>query len=96
MIIVAYTTIMSGLVLRYYNDLEAANQGDEVMSAGREGVTVLGPVDDEWRTAATVAHGLLISDYDRNYEQVRAMATHRPTAFMGREVEPIPGRGESK
>lgn len=86
MIIIGFWTIMDGQVLRWYRDETAAENGDEIMSASRNGVRVHGylhEVTDEQLAVARSARDRL-----KRGEDVQDVATHT-IGFFGRDLEPI-------
>lgn len=90
-VIVAYQTVMDGLVLRWYEAVEAADCGTELMSASRSGVMVrcfLHEVPDGWLETAKQAYRDLAAGRD-----VRQLATHDRRS-LGRELVRI-DRGRS-
>lgn len=93
-ICVAYPTIMDGLVLRWWADLDAYvdTDGDrELVSASRNRVSVYAAgVPQEILDAAERAYELLAAD---RRDEARAMATHRPVRFLSREIVPIVREG---
>ncbi len=86
-------TIMDGLVVRWYRDLDAAQAGGAIASmasASRNGVLVHGylhEVPERVLAEARRAHRLLSERRDAD-DEVRAMATHRPV-FGRDDLEPI-------
>lgn len=82
-IIIASPTIMDGLVLRWYASEAQALRVEPHVSASRNRVQV--HVDTELSQDAVPeaehAHALLREAYERNYERVKAMATHDHPMF---------------
>lgn len=93
-IIVASPTIMDGLVLRWYASEENARHIEPHVSASRNRVQV--HIDTELSQDAVPdaehAHALLRDGYDRNYERVKAMATHDHPMFSD-DIIPIAPKG---
>jgi hypothetical protein len=92
-IVVAFPTVMDGLVLRWYRTEDAWKRSTEVISASRNGVSIhceyLHQVPAGWLEDAQQAHRWLESG---RVEQARqGIATHRPTRLIGGELEPIGG-----
>ena len=91
LICVAFPTIMDGLVLRWYRDHTAYENGSETLSASRNGVMVrcyLHDVPTDVLGAATAAYDLLAAG---NRELPAEMATHRTESFLRRQLVPIVG-----
>jgi hypothetical protein len=88
MIVIITPTIMDGAVLRWYVSKSAAENGDESLSASRNGVRVFGYLDD--------VPAEVLEQAKRAYETLRAggdvknLATHRMSMFS-RVLEPIAG-----
>lgn len=78
-IVIAYPTIMDGLVLRWYASEEAAHASRPHISASRNAVEVyvLGELVETARPEADAAHRRLKASYEGNYKRVQATATHR-------------------
>lgn len=92
MIVIITPTIMDGLVLRWYVSKSAAENGDETMTASRNGVRVNGYLDDvppEVLEQAKRAYETLRTGGD-----VKNMATHRMGLFS-RVLEPIVPAGDA-
>lgn len=84
-----FPTIMDGAVLRWYRTVEAAEAGNEILSASRDGIRVRGYIDDVPEPVMALArhvHRLLAADAGAPVEH---LATHRRKHLLGREVEPI-------
>jgi hypothetical protein len=79
-------TIMDGQVIRWYVGKNAAENGDEMLSASRNGIRVfvyLDDVPDEVMRQAKAAYDTL-----RRGGDVRHLATHRMGLFS-RVLEPL-------
>ncbi len=91
-VVIAYPTIMDGLVLRWYRTEADAVGGDEFMSVSRNGISIYcSPLDIQTQAKINAGEALKLLELGRRDEAER-YATHRPTRFMGREIEAIPGR----
>lgn len=90
MIVIITPTIMDGQVVRWYITESAARNGDESLSASRNGVRVFGYLDDipaEVLEQAKAAYETLRAGGD-----VEELATHRMRMFS-RLLEPIGAAG---
>ncbi len=88
-VVIAFPTIMDGLVLRWYRSEKDATEGDEFMSVSRNGCSIYCSASEvPPAAAADAANALELFRLGRE-DDVKAMATHRPTKFMGREIEPV-------
>jgi len=86
MIVIVTPTILDGQVVRWYASEEAAQYGQEILSASRRGVQVEGflhDVPDDVLTQARDAHRVLAAGGD-----VGHLATHRKERFG--DLVPIP------
>lgn len=89
-IVIAFPTIMDGLVLRWYrseDDIEFFR--DEFMSVSRNGCEIYCSASEVPRAAAALAANALELLRWGKDEDARKLATHRFTRFMGRDVELI-------
>lgn len=84
-VIVAYPTVMDGLVLRWYAD-EDAYRRLEACSASRNRAYTGPDCPAEWQRQAQAAHELLAAGRE---DEARAVATHRPTGLMSDHLERI-------
>jgi hypothetical protein len=92
-------TVMSGVVVRWFTSLEAADRCEPVLSASRERVMFHGratadTVPAEWQEAAQAAHEALAAQrysyWEPTPESVTALATHKTQLFG----PPVPIRKE--
>lgn len=89
-ICLAFPTVMDGLVLRWYRDETAAQIGDEILSASRNGVLVKGHLHTVPAEALAKANEAFEILRDNGPRQLAAqMATHRRKSVMSREIVPI-------
>jgi hypothetical protein len=80
MICVSFATIMSGLVLRWYEDEAGYRAGRELASAGRESAIIEPDASPEICRLADEAHGYLHAAYARSWHptlDVSRWVTHR-------------------
>ncbi len=89
LIVIAYPTVMDGLVLRWYRTLAAVDNHREFMSVSRNGCEIYCSASDVPPSAAAVAANALELLRWGKVEDARALATHRFTRFMGRDVKLI-------
>jgi hypothetical protein len=91
-IVIAFPTVMDGLVLRWYRDLTAAEIGDESMSASRAGVKVnvfQHEIPEQQMNDASEAYATLSRGGD-----VEGVVTHRFEGFAARrKVVPLGPKG---
>jgi hypothetical protein len=83
-IIIAFPTVMDGIVLRWYRDQTGAEIGDELMSVSREGVRVncfQHEIPEQHMNTASEAYATL---RDRAGD-VGHLATHRWSRAVGRQ-----------
>jgi len=84
MIVIVIPTIMDGQVLRWYLGRDAVENGDEMLSASRNGVQVfVDDVPDEVMAQAKAAYDTL-----RRGGDASGLATHRMSLFS-RALTPI-------
>lgn len=78
-IIIAYPTVMDGLVLRWYASEEAARASLAHLSASRNAVEVYieGELAEAARPEAERAYALLRTRTGMNLDEARQLATHR-------------------
>lgn len=94
LIVIAYATVMDGLVLRWYRELSHVDKHREFMSVSRNGCEIYCAASDVPRDAAAVAANALELLRWGKEEDARKLATHRFTRFMGRDIELIEQDGQ--
>ena len=93
-ICVAYPTIMSGLVLRWYADEQAFREHRQLANAGRECFVTFEGCPEEVRKLADSAHSYLTVRYAGHHYprlDVSRWVTHRQTSIFSRELEAVAG-----
>lgn len=95
-ICVAYPTIMSGLVLRWYADAAAFREGVELANAGRECFQTFDGCPDDVRNAADSAHSYLAVEYRAHVHtrpDVSRWVTHTTRIFSD-DLTPVAAKTE--
>ncbi len=87
LIVIAYATVMDGLVLRWYRDVADVDRHREFMSVSRNGCEIYCPASEVPQEAAVLAANALEHLRWGRVEEARQLATHQFTRFMGRDVE---------
>ena len=94
-IVTVTPTVMDGLVVRWYADLDAAQNCHEMASASRNGVRIASRMGGNlYQTpAAVLDQAIRANEILRRRgepdDEVRAMATHRRRRLFGMDLEPI-------
>lgn len=89
MIVTSTPTICDGTVVRWYRSEQAAIDGNAQVTASRNGVSVPGVVDVQWKPAVDAAwdiHRKLRRDRDADVSDV---ITHRMPFLRRRELIPV-------
>lgn len=63
-VVIRFPTVMSGIVLRWYRSVEAAEKGEEVCSASRYGVQWTEAAPADWVNTAEVVALALVGNRD--------------------------------
>lgn len=92
MICIAFPTIMSGLVLRWYADEDGYRAGVEIASASREYFATFEACSDEVRKLADSAHSYLTVEYFADLRpqlDVSRWVTHQTPRLFSRELRTV-------
>ena len=84
-------TIMDGFVVRWYRSEAAAQMGNEIVSASRNGVrvnTFIGTGDAYRAVSDLLVHAWAVMRMIQRGEDVRHLATHR-LSLLGGDIERI-------